>query len=181
MARKHYTVDFCVGDENGFSTGRVEAVDVSECVGVASELLIGLRPHVWSEKDQEWLGLPFAYETDRLNTVVAVTIGGETFPVLGGPRSGGNWSWDSVSMRLNEVCRLLNHIKAARHQWTGGETSRLFDIEMGVGNFFEWWKDERKRFMAVTRAPRWFRGLSRKRRRKRNRQMKRNLCLSYRL
>lgn len=181
MSRKYYTVDLCVGDEHGAFTGRVEAVDVYEHHDGASESLIELRPHIYDETAEEWIGLPFEYNRRGDCRVVSVTIGAETFRITGGPGSGGNWSWESVSMPLNEVCRLLNHLKAARHTWTNGESCHLFDIEQGTEKFWEWWKDAGLRFRAVARAPLWFRALSRKRRRKLNRQSKRTRCLVYKL
>lgn len=181
MSRKYYTVDLCVGDEHGAFTGRVEAVDVYEHHDGASESLIQLRPHIYDETAEEWIGLPCAYNLNTYHRARSVTIGGETFPVLTGPNSGGHWSWDSFPMALHDVCRLLNHLKAARHTWTNGESCHLFDIDQGTEKFWEWWKDGRKRFRAVARAPRWFRALSRKRRRKFNRQSKRTRCLVYKL
>lgn len=178
--RTYYTVDFCVGNEHGAFTGCVNAVDVEKHSAEGSENLICLRPHVWDETAEEWIGLPFAYERRADDRVVAVTIGRKRFQILGGPNSGGNWSWDSVPMKLSEICRLLNHLKTARHRWSSGKSCPLFDIEQGTDKFWEWWKDERKRFKAVRTAPQWFRVLPRKRRRKWNRQMKRTFCLSCR-
>lgn len=181
MSRKFYTVDFCTGDDQGAFTGFVEAVEIWEHSGEEMEALIELTPHVWDEEARQWLGLPFGYNTNANGVVRSVTIAGETFPILGGPRFGGNWSWDSVTMRLNEICRLLNHLKASRHHWPSGESCQMFDIDQGTEKFWMWWEGESTRFKATARAPRWFRVLPRKRRRKFNRQLKRNLCLSYKL
>lgn len=179
MNPKFYTVSLCVNNEHGCLTDRIEALDVDGHYKDGSfESMIQLRPHIFDEEAGEWMGLPFDYEIAQ--RVVGLRIGGESFPVSGRVGSGGNWCWDSVPMKLHHVCRLLNHLKAARFiSPKTGEGFHYYDMDQGVESWWTRWKDG-KRFCCSKKAPRWFRILPRKQRRKRNRQMKRNLCLIYR-
>lgn len=181
MSHSFYSADFCVNDDNGCFTEKVIAVEIWRHRDGGLEPVIELSAHVFDEVAGDWVGLPLKYECCAAGVVRAITLGGLRLPVTGGPRSGGNWCWDSVTMSLSDVCRLLNHLKGAVHTWANGTTCHLFDLDQAEQNYWMKWKDAAARFSAFRPAPIWFRQLPRKRRRKLNRQRRRDGYPSFRL